>query len=546
MKTDSRRARGPWRVARIGLALLAGAGLLPARAAIPTLEHFHPVGLPQGTSNAPVQMVGKADPWPPRVWASVPGLNFLAETNSGRFRVNVAPTTPSGAHLVRLYHDEGASEPRVFVVGNGPEQLDAEPNDRYSSPQSVTNLPVVVTGRLDRNGDVDSFALRLAAGQWLDAALDGFVLMSKLDPVLRLVATNGAVLAWNHDFATLDPRLRWRAATDQTVILQVFGFRYPGEASIQLAGGDHAVYRLHLAALPAPPVAVDPSGATVEIETNDAPAQAQRVAWPGSGPTPSTTATNAAPALVVVGALQSDGDIDRFQFVVPSNSPPSTLEFRVEAASLGSPLDAWLRITDAAGKELAHVDDHEGSRDPAIEWLPPSPGIYQAAVGSLVQRGSAAHAYRLLVRPVAPDVEARVETSSLVVQAGATNELKFKVSRLRGHAQELDAVVEDLPLGVSAAPVHLKGSENDVTLRLVATTNAPASSGPIRIALVTARSDGSPLLRHAAYYLTSRGENNGVPQGWSTLLADRTDRLWLTVRPLPAPSPGTNAPSEKK
>ena len=506
------------------LVLAAAFGL---RAAVPVLEHFHPAGLPRGTTNAAVQIAGKFDPWPPGIWVDSAGIRFLTETNTGKFRVDIAPDAPSGAHLVRLLNAEGASEPRLFVVGFGPELLEVEPNDRFTAPQTLTNLPVTVSGRLDKNGDVDSFAVRLAAGQWLDAALDCFTLMSKVDPVLRLVGTNGGQLAWNHDFDSFDPRIRWQSATDQTVILQVFGFRYPADNSIQLAGGEGAVYRLHFLVGDRPPL--ETAEYTAETEPNDDPAKAQPVTLP----------------LSLAGAISALGDVDRFQFTIPSNAPLSTIGFRVEAAAIGSTLDAWVRVTDPAGKQLAHNDDDEGNRDPRLDWKPAAAGTYQVAVGSLTQRGRPDHRYRLLARQLPSDYEARTDAPGWVLKAGETNEIKFKVTRLRGFTNELDAMVRDLPPDITATTAHLKSTESDVTLKLMAPTNAGAFSGPIRIALVSTN-DGKTDERPVPYFLTSRGENNGVPQGWNKLLADHTDLLWLTVRPPPPPPPApTNAPAAK-
>ena len=75
----------------------------------------------------------------------------------------------------------------------------------------IGTVPVTINGRLDKNGDVDSFAIALKAGEWLDARLVSYELMGKLDGVLRLVDGKGYQLEWNHDFATLDPRLQWQA-----------------------------------------------------------------------------------------------------------------------------------------------------------------------------------------------------------------------------------------------------------------------------------------------------------------------------------------------
>jgi hypothetical protein len=52
-------------------------------------------------------------------------------------------------------------------------------------------------------------------------------------------------------------------------------------------------------------------------------------------------------------------------------------------ARVGSPLDAWLRIEDANGKELAHNDDAAGSRDPHLTWTTPSDGTFTVAIGDV-------------------------------------------------------------------------------------------------------------------------------------------------------------------
>ena len=107
---------------------------------------------------------------------------------------------------------------------------------------------MTINGRLEKGGDVDSFAVRVKAGQWLDARVDSYTIMSKLDGVLRLVTTNGQQLAWNHDFATLDPRLIWRAESNIDAVVQVYGFPHPATSDVKLYGGDSAFYRLHVAA----------------------------------------------------------------------------------------------------------------------------------------------------------------------------------------------------------------------------------------------------------------------------------------------------------
>jgi hypothetical protein len=54
--------------------------------------------------------------------------------------------------------------------------------------------------------------------------------------------------------------------------------------------------------------------------------------------------------------------------------------FKFSPASLGFVLDAWLKIEDIKGKELAKSDD-SGNADPVLEWTPGEDGTFVAAVG---------------------------------------------------------------------------------------------------------------------------------------------------------------------
>jgi hypothetical protein len=149
--------------------------------------------------------------------------------------------------------------------------------------------------------------------------------MSKVDAVLRLVSTNGQQLAWNHDFITLDPRLIWRAPMDQTVVLQIFGFAYPASSEIQLTGGEGAVYRLHLSV-------------TESCPPNPFTSPVVKQSKHGSDSVPSLEL----PASITGKILRAE-DEERFSFHAKEDE---LVEVRIEAASLGSPLDAWLKIED--------------------------------------------------------------------------------------------------------------------------------------------------------------------------------------------------------
>lgn len=492
-------------------AWIAPVGSAHAAETPPVLEHLHPALVALGTTNT-VSISGKFDSWPVNAWIEGQGVSIVAQTNKGKFTVQAEPGALIGPRLVRVFNAAGASEPRMLVIGGGPIEPEQEPNNAFGSPRSTTHLPTTITGRLDQNGDVDSFAVTVEAGQWLDARLEAYVLMSKVDPVLRLVTTNGLQLAWNHDTFALDPRLVWRAPARQTVVVQVFGFRYPADASIQLAGGESAVYLLHLNASTEPPRT--DWGTTAEHEPNGTAATTETVALP----------------LALAGTVESAGDEDRFRWVAAKDN---FYEARVEAAALGSPLDAVLRIEDAAGKELTANDDTEGSSDPRLTWRAPQDGTNVVVVASAVKRGGPEYRYRLTLVRGEPGFRGTTTGSATLVVAGATNEWKIAVRRRNGHTNELQAVVRGLPAGMNAASVTAPAGDGEVTLKLVAAKEAAAFNGPIGIVLRDTRTEREEPVQFES---VSRGENNGVPQGWSRLLVERTSALWLTVQPA-APSP---------
>src|SRR5437773_4055781 len=198
-----------------------------SHAAAPTLDHLYPVALQIGTTNS-VTAIGKFDPWPPKVWVDTPGIEFNAETNNGKFTVEIAPNAPVGPHLIRIFNEQGASGPRFLIITREAQCIEREPNDDFRKPQTVDNLPVSLNGRLDKSGDVDSFAVTLEAGQTLIASLEAYTLASPMDAVLRLVDSRGVQVTLNDDAGrTPDPLLVWTSKSAGTYVLQVFGFAYP-------------------------------------------------------------------------------------------------------------------------------------------------------------------------------------------------------------------------------------------------------------------------------------------------------------------------------
>ncbi len=109
-------------------------------------------------------------------------------------------------------------------------------------------------------------------------------------------------------------------------------------------------------------------------------------------------------------------------------APAQEIVAEVYARRLDSPLDSVLKLTDAAGRQLAFNDDHE---DKGV-GLDHAPRRFLAhghaarrrhllsALGDAQHKGGAEYAYRLRISEPRPDFELRVVPSSVNVRAGAS------------------------------------------------------------------------------------------------------------------------------
>lgn len=469
----------------------------------PTLEYLFPAGAGIGTTNE-ITFFGKFDPWPPKFWSDSDQILIEPSTNKGKATLRIATNATPAAHLIRLYNESGASDPAIFVIGNQPELVQQKTEPLTLDPGQ---LPVTINGRLEKRGDAHSYILPIKAGQWLDAKLDSYILMGKLDAVLRLLDDRGHELAMNHDWATLDPRLIWRSPIDQTVTLQAFGFIYPANSEIQLYGGEGAIYRLHLNL------------------SSDQPPDLN-----GFAPRANHSATNASPldpGAAIPSLISNAGEED---FYLLQAKKDDWYEITTRAASLGSSLDPWLVIRDESGKQLARDDDTGYSRDPRLEWKVPADGKFFAVVGSVTHQAGPDFRYSISAKKLAPDFEAKISANAFEFSPGTTNSLKFNFKLLRGFTNEVTASLDPLPEGISCEPKTIPLKDGEVELSVNVSSNAPPTNAPFRILI---KFPGTDSPRAVQYYFTTRSENNGVPGGYTTLLVEKTENLWLTIKPKP-------------
>ena len=527
---------------RSALCLLAASTV--AKAAMPDVKYLFPPGAARG---ATVQVTAGGNPgvWPAQVWVNRPGVSIAAAEKQGEFSVSVAADAAPGIYWVRVYNAEGAAAPLPFVVGTLPEINEHEPNDSAVKPQTLPESVCTINGRLEKRGDVDTFAVSLTKGETLVAAVTAHeTLGSPMDAVVQIVSPRGTALAQNDDERGLDPLLTFVAPAAGVYLVRVFAFPATADASISFAGGETFIYRLTVTAGgfldAALPLAVSRTESTtveafgwnladadkrrtieppadgltvdffspqwagdlslpviemmprIEVEPNDA-AHAQTVELPAS----------------ISGRIGADRDQDAFRFHLAKGK---AWRFKVESRALGFPLDCVLRLVDSSGKTVATSDDAGKSVDAELTYTAPADADYTLIVSDLYQHGGPRYFYRLSIEALEPDFALSVPQHAYTLAIGKPLEVPVTIDRRQSFAGDIEIAVLGLPDSVtvsSAKSIAKDGTAKTVKLTLTASTTF---SGTFRIV----GKSSEPLSR-------SRLAESLVPA------ATRLNDLWLTV-----------------
>jgi hypothetical protein len=131
-------------------------------------------------------------------------------------------------------------------------QREREPNNTRADAQALA-LPIVINGRIDRDGDVDVYRVSGKAGDWLVAKVTARKLGSPLDSVLKLRDASGKVLKWNDDRADKTGHLHRGMGVLTHFADAHLGCKLPadGEYFLEISdvtghGGPASGYRLYL------------------------------------------------------------------------------------------------------------------------------------------------------------------------------------------------------------------------------------------------------------------------------------------------------------
>jgi len=157
----------------------------------------------------------------------------------------------------------------------------------------------------------------------------------------------------------------------------------------------------------------------------------------------------------------------------------------VYARRLNSPLDSWLRVTDATGRQLAFNDDYEDkgsglltqSADSYLTFTAPADGLYYVHLGDAQGKGGPEYAYRLRISAPMPDFALYITPSAINGRVGASVPVTVQAVRKDGFSGDIFLAFKE-----SSAGFVLDGGK------------IPAGQDKVRVTITFPQTtDGKPL-----------------------------------------------------
>jgi len=201
------------------------------------------------------------------------------------------------------------------------------------------------------------------------------------------------------------------------------------------------------------PFVLDTLPECLDTEPNDDPSKAQKVSLP----------------VIVNGRTDEVGNWDVFEV---EGKAGQTVVAEVHARRLGSPLDSFVKVTNADGKVIALNDDHHDAAsglntDHADSYLMvklPADGKYFIHLGDTRRHAGNEYAYRLRISQPRPDFELRVVPSRVVIRSKGSAALKVFAIRRDRYDGPIRLSFKDLPEGFESPGATLATDKESVNL----------------------------------------------------------------------------------
>jgi hypothetical protein len=205
------------------------------------------------------------------------------------------------------------------------------------------------------------------------------------------------------------------------------------------------------------PFAVDDLPECLEDKSNHSEETAQDVTLP----------------VMINGHVSQPGEAEVFKF---QGHAGQAIVAEVFARRLDSPLDSFLRLTDAHGKQLAFNDDFEDKgtglntfhADSYIAATLPVDGTYFIHLTDTQGQGGPEFAYRLRLGEPRPDFALRLVPSSLSLRTGMSMPVTVYALRRDGFTNAISLSLKDAPAGFSLSGAQIAPNQDKAQFTLKA------------------------------------------------------------------------------
>lgn len=466
-------------------------------------------------------------------------------------KVKIAKDAELGKRLWTCQTIQGKTALMQFVIGKHPEVVEAE-REGDSTPIEVTQLPITINGRIHPREDVDFWVIELEAGQPASCRLNSTQLGYPLEPILEVLAPEGRRVSTHTTYQGADPTLHFRA--------DVAGMYQVKVTDARSYGGQNYVYRLTLQA-EASPTYVFPlggkQGEELSFEAGGPFLPTSRQTIPlNNTPSQQTFSTkdgrrfqlnvdqhpefleNPASPLpipsIANGRISKPGEVDEWLLQLPAKT---SVQLKILAAALGSPLDSFLEVYGPDEKLLKNNDDaNKGNPDSSLLIQTRQEGIHKVRISErYASRGGPDFVYRMKITQPEPketpkeDFHLTIGAPYLNVQPKVPPEEGTKPKRTRGtglalsltapatYKKNFDLRFEGLPKGVTPSATIISPRKKTLELYFDATPEVEPQVAEVSIfASYTVDEDNT---------MERKGEVL-VPEGYPA-----TEKLQLIIAP---------------
>lgn len=467
---------------RTAIVFILTAVTSPALAQI-ELNRFFPPAATIGES-VKIEAEGKFSTWPPTIVCDRDDVGVTANEESGSLNVQVKDDALPGVTWIRMHDSASATSLVPLLIEREPITTETEPNNRLDE-SNQSPLPALIAGRLEKSGDVDSYSVRLTAGQTLVASVRANQLLSApMDAVLQLVDSRGNVLAQSDDVRGLDPQIVFSSDADFEGHVRVFAFPETPNSTIGFTGNASFVYLLRLTTdaiidHTIPLLITDDAKDTAQPFGWNFPAKRSSLRWSGTLPPVSSFAEasgwqwhDQAPAvaesvldsdttevarcdrlpIVFSGHLQLPGETDRIQFPVQSGQ---RYRASVHSRRFGFEVDSVLKLIDSdSGEQLGQNDDQSRNEfDAALEFRSDADRVVELQISDLVDNHGMRTAYSVLIEALNPQVALSVSEDHFTLKPESPAKITVSIDRANGYDSKIRLVAEGLPDGVQCDSV---------------------------------------------------------------------------------------------